>query len=115
MSMMAKPAPPPELPQEIAREMANVGLAPEVAVLQKIIAEFARARAAPKVGPALEPTLIEQFPLKGLLPTHVSYQTGRRQAEAGTLRATKIGGRWFATRADVESWLAATGRFVPRA
>jgi hypothetical protein len=53
---------------------------------------------------------VEQWPLKGLVPTYISYETARRHAEAGTLVAQKIGGRWFATEANVSAWLAATGR-----
>lgn len=46
-----------------------------------------------------------------MLPLHVSYEVGRRAAASGELRATKIGGDWFVTKADVADWLATSGKW----
>jgi hypothetical protein len=99
-----------DLPAPIAEQMEAAGLAPEIAVLQDVIAAFVRARAAPKARPSLVPAFTEQWPLKALLPSHVSYEVARRAAVKGTLRADLTGKRWFSTKPDVDSWIAATGR-----
>ena len=48
---------------------------------------------------------VELYPLKPMLPSHVSYEVGRRAAADGDLRATKYGGDWFVTEADVTEWI----------
>jgi hypothetical protein len=55
-----------------------------------------------------------QFPLIALTPMHLDDETARRAAERGELIAEQKGGkhgRWFATVADMESWMASTGRW----
>jgi hypothetical protein len=55
-----------------------------------------------------------QFPLIALTPMHLDDETSRRAAERGELIAEQKGGkhgRWFATAADMESWMASTGRW----
>jgi hypothetical protein len=112
-AMVPKPAPPPDLPQEIAQEMEAVGLKPEIVTLLRIISDFPRlqaeARARTEIGVSKTP-ISEKWPLKGLVPTHVSYETARKAAVRGTLRAKLTGKRWFATEDDFAEWLAKTGR-----
>jgi len=96
------------LPPEIAEKMEAAGFSPEIATLMEIIDNFSRlqAEARPSARRVAEP----MWPLKSRLPVHVPYQTGLRAAERGTLAAEKIGGRWFVTDADMQTWLAATGK-----
>jgi hypothetical protein len=90
--------------------MRAAGLKPELGVLLDLIGNFPRiqAEAAAKIdrGDAVE----QCWPLKGLLPSDVGYEVARRACEGGDLVAQKIGGRWFAAKAEVASWLAATRR-----
>jgi hypothetical protein len=53
-----------------------------------------------------EARTVELFPLKPMLPPHVSYETGRKAAASRELPATKLGGDWFVVKRDVEVWLA---------
>ncbi len=99
-----------ELPPEIAERMEAAGLKPEISVLSEIIANFPRMQAEARTKAERRSDVALQWPLKGLLPVDIAYETARRSAERGELRAEKIGGRWFSTEADVQSWLAATGR-----
>jgi hypothetical protein len=102
----------PSLPPEIAERMTAAGLSPKLATLMQIIEDFARqqadAREKPEAARVAEPE--RGLPLKGLLPSHVSYRVGLQAAERGVLGAFKIGGRWFCTQAEMDRWLAATGR-----
>ena len=100
------------LPPEVVSAMESAGLRPEIATLFEVIESFrcmqAEARAKPEAGRVAEPE--RALPLKGLLPSHVSYRVGLQAAERGVLGAFKIGGRWFCTQAEMVRWLAATGR-----
>jgi hypothetical protein len=102
-----------ELPPEVSTALTDVGLAPSIATLLQIITDFPRlqaeARASAEIGVSVTP-INEQWPIKGLLPSHVSYETGRKACARGILRAELIGSRWFATEAAVAEWLAKTGR-----
>jgi hypothetical protein len=57
----------------------------------------------------------QNHPLLGLMPEHLDMNTVYRAAQRGELIAEKIGGRWFATLANAESWLMRTGRFKTEA
>jgi hypothetical protein len=102
------------LPSEIAEKMTAAGFAPQVATLVEIIEDFARAqadaRAKAKRVAELERAADEMWPLKRLVPLGESYEKARRAAERGLLSATKVGGRWFCTNADMARWVAETGR-----
>jgi hypothetical protein len=102
------------LPPEIAEKMAAAGFSPQVATLVEIIEDFARAQADARAKAArvaeLERAAEEMWPLKRLLPLGESYELARRAAERGVLGATRVGGRWFCTNAEMERWVAATGR-----
>jgi len=106
------------LPEPIAEQMEAAGLAPEVAVLQKIIAEFAEARA--RAGHAENADNVhvlpqgELFPLKGLLPIGLNYEVARRAAVARALGAVPIGGRWFVSKEELERWIARKGKRATR-
>lgn len=92
-------------PEQIAAEIEGAGIALTKQDLQAMIA---KARADAEQTKARE---VELFPLKPMLPLHVSYEVGRRAAASGELRATKIGGDWFVTKADVADWLATSGKW----
>ena len=62
-----------------------------------------------ELAPIAEP-IVEMWPLKGLLPTHIGYEVARRACERGELVAKKPGGRWFCTEAAMATWIASTGR-----
>jgi UDP-3-O-[3-hydroxymyristoyl] glucosamine N-acyltransferase len=102
------------LPPEIAEKMTAAGFTPQVATLVKIIENFARAQADARAKAArvaeLERSAEEMWPLKRLVPLGESYEIARRAAERGVLGATRVGGRWFCTEAEMERWVAATGR-----
>ncbi|SHG08564.1 hypothetical protein [Bradyrhizobium erythrophlei] len=115
-SPMADPAASTDqsLPPEIAEKMTAAGFSPQVATLVEIIEDFARAQAEVRAKAArvaeLERAAEEMWPLKRLLPLGESYELARRAAERGVLGATRVGGRWFCTKAEMERWVAATGR-----
>ena len=92
-------------PEQIAAEMEAAGIALTKQDLQAMIAK-ARADAEQTKASA-----VELFPLKPMLPSHVSYEVGRRAAASGALRAQKLGGDWFTTEADVAAWLATSGKW----
>jgi hypothetical protein len=102
----------PSLPREVVEKMTAAGLSPKLATLMEIIEDFARlqaeAREKPEGARVAEPE--RAFPLMSLLPSHVSYRVGLQAAERGVLGAFKVGGRWFCTQAEMDRWLAATGR-----
>jgi hypothetical protein len=102
------------LPPEIAEKMTAAGFSPQVATLVEIIEDFARAQAEARAKAArvaeLERAAEEMWPLKRLVPLGESYEIARRAAERGVLGATRVGGRWFCTEAEMERWVAATGR-----
>ena len=102
------------LPPEIAEKMTAAGFSPQVATLVKIIDNFARAQAEARAKAArvteLERAAEEMWPLKRLVPLGGSYEIARRAAERGVLGATRVGGRWFCTKVEMERWVAATGR-----
>jgi hypothetical protein len=113
---MADPAriPDQSLPPEIAEKMTAAGFSPQAATLVEIIEDFARAQAEARANAArvveLERATEEMWPLKRLVPLGESYEKARRAAERGLLSATKVGGRWFCTKADMARWVATTGR-----
>jgi hypothetical protein len=114
MTADAAPVTDQSLPPEIAEKMTAVGFSPQVATLIEIIENFARAQAdartkAERVA-ELERAAEEMWPLKGLVPLGVSYENARRAAERGVLGSTRVGGRWFCTKAEMARWVAATGR-----
>jgi hypothetical protein len=92
-------------PEQIAAEIAAEGIALTAGDLKQMIAAH-RAEASPKVERE-----VDLFPLKAMLPLHVSYEVGRRAAAEGKLRAQKLGGDWFTTKADVTEWLTSTGKW----
>src|ERR1700761_7205366 len=104
---MADPAPitHQSLPPEIAEKMTTAGFSPQVATLVEIIENFARAQADARAKAArvveLERAAEEMWSLKGLLPLGESYELARRAAERGVLGATRVGGRWFCTKAEM--------------
>ena len=113
---MVDPAriPDQSLPPEIAEKMTAAGFSPQVATLVEIIENFARAQADARAKAVrvaeLERAAEEMWPLKRLVPLGESYEIARRAAERGVLGATRVGGRWFCTKAEMERWVAATGR-----
>src|SRR5882757_231041 len=115
-SVMADPAPITDqsLPLEIAEKMMAAGFSPLVATLVEIIENFARAQAEARAKAErvaeLERAAEAMWPLKRLVPLGESYEKARRAAERGLLSATKVGGRWFCTKADMARWVAETGR-----
>jgi hypothetical protein len=92
-------------PEQIAAEIEAAGIALTAGNLQAMIA---KARAEAEQTKARE---VELFPLKPMLPSHVSYEVGRRAAASGELRAQKLGGDWFTAKADVADWLATSGKW----
>jgi hypothetical protein len=106
-----------ELPAPIAEALVDVGLAPEAATLKELIASIPSLLADRKRVAALEREVKQrrvQWPLTALVPMHVDPETARKSAERGgdgDLIAEKIGGRWFASVDNMESWLARTGKW----
>ena len=90
---------------EVLVELHAAGIAPTLPSLRELIAN---ARAEAEQTKARE---VELFPLKPMMPSHVSYEVGRRAAASGELRATKLGGDWFVTKADVADWLVSSGKW----
>ena len=95
-------------PEQIAAEIEAARIPLTAGNLQAMIAA---ARAQDRT----EVREVQIYPLKACLPLHVSYETGRRACASGDLRATKIGGDWFVTKADVTDWLASSGKFFESA
>jgi hypothetical protein len=94
-------------PAEVAAEIERAGIALTSASMRELIAN-ARAHEHEAERRRL------QFPLIALTPMHLDDETARRAAERGELIAEQKGGkhgRWFATVADMESWMASTGRW----
>jgi hypothetical protein len=91
-------------PEQIAAEIEAAGITLTKQDLQAMLA-------AAKTGAKTEAREVEIFPLKPMLPLHVSYETGRRACARGELRAEKHGGDWFTTKADVAAWLMTSGRW----
>jgi hypothetical protein len=104
--MTATPENPDDLlsPEQIAAEIEAAGIALTAGNLQAMI-EAARAQ------DRTEARTVELLPLKPMLPSHVSYEVGRRAAASGELRAQKLGGDWFTTKADVADWLSTSGKW----
>jgi hypothetical protein len=102
------------LPSEVVEKMTAAGFLPQVEILVEIIENFSRMQAEARAGAerTAEPERAteEMWPLKVIVPLTVNYEEARRAAERGHLGATKIGGRWFCTEAEMERWVAATGR-----
>jgi hypothetical protein len=94
-------------PAEVAAEIERAGIALTSASMRELIAN-ARAHEHEAERRRL------QFPLIALTPMHLDDETARRAAERGELIAEQKGGkhgRRFATVADMESWMASTGRW----
>jgi hypothetical protein len=100
----------PPLPPEIADRMESAGFSPKIATLMEIIENFARLQAEARAKAERVTEAEEMWPLKGLVPIGVEYEQARRAAERGHLVASKVGGRWFCTEAEMACWVAATGR-----
>jgi hypothetical protein len=99
--MMADQDQPEELSaEEIAAELRGAGIGLTKLDLQAMIKAV---QAEAKV----EPRAVDLFPLKPMLPSHISYETGRRAAASGKLRALKFGSDddWLVTKIDVEQWI----------
>jgi hypothetical protein len=94
-------------PEQIAAEIGSAGIPLTAGSLHAMI-NAARAEASTK---AAEARAVKLFPLNPMLPSHVSYEVGRRAAASGALRAEKLGGDWFTTEADVAAWLTASGKW----
>lgn len=98
----------PELPPEITERMEAIGIAPTLGNLQDIITEW-RANTAKIAEYEREVAQREKsWPLKGLLPVHISDEVGRVAAVTGKLIAHQPGGKgspWRATVNAVEDWL----------
>jgi hypothetical protein len=86
-------------PAEIATEIEAAGIPLTAGNLQAMIA-------AARTQDRTEARSIDLFPLKPILPLHVSYEVGRRACADGDLRAVKIAGDWYARKEDVAAWLA---------
>ena len=100
----------PPLPPEIADRMESAGFSPQAETLMQIITDYPRLQAEARVEAERISKAEEMWPLKGLVPIGVEYERARRAAERGHLVATKVGGRWFCTEAEMACWVAATGR-----
>jgi hypothetical protein len=109
--MMAIQRDDDELPAPIAEALVDVGLSPEISVLMNLIESFPRLQAEARATPSATQGVIEQWPLKFLLPSHIAYETARKCAERGELHAQKVGGRWFSCAGNIEMWLRTTGRW----
>ena len=112
--MMAIERDDDELPAPIAEALVDVGLAPEAATLKELIASLPRLLTDAKRVVELEREAENrrlQWPLLGLIPSHVNAEVARRAAAQGLLVAERIGGRWFASVSSVETWLQQTGRW----
>lgn len=90
--------------EQIAAEIAAAGIGLTSKNLATMIA-------AAKAGAEAKAHAVELFPLKPMLPSHVSYEVGRPACASGELRATKIGGDWFVSKEEVAAWLASSGTF----
>jgi hypothetical protein len=91
-------------PEQIAAELRGAGIGLTKLDLQVMIKAV---QAEAKV----EPRAVGVFALKPMLPSHVSYETGRRACASGALRATKIAGDWYVEKEDVRKWLASSGHW----
>lgn len=100
----------PPLPLEIAERMESAGFSPQVETLMQIITDYRRLQAEARAKAERVTEIEEMWPLKGLVPIGVEYEQARRAAERGHLVASKVGGRWFCTEAEMARWVAATGR-----
>jgi hypothetical protein len=96
----------PLSPEEIAAELQNAGIALTSVSLRELIAN-ARAHEHEAEHRRL------QWPLLTLTPPHVNAEVARRAAVDGVLVAELVGGRWFCTVDDMETWLRRTGRWFP--
>jgi hypothetical protein len=85
--------------EEIAAEIKAAGIPLTAGNLQAMIAATRAGAEQTKV------RAVELFPLKPMMPVHVSYEVGRRAAASHELPAQKLGGDWFVTKADVAEWL----------
>jgi hypothetical protein len=92
-------------PEQVAAEIEAAGIPLTAGNLQAMIAA-ARAEAE-----QIKAREVELFPLKAMLPSHVSYEVGRRAAASGALHAQKLGGDWFVRQEDVAQWLATSGKW----
>jgi len=98
--VIADPDKPEELSaDEVLAELRAAGIPLTAGNLQAMI-EAARSAKTEA------PHAVEMFVLKSVLPSSCSYETARRAAVSGALRATRIAGRWFCSREDVQRWLA---------
>lgn len=95
-------------PEQIAAELRGAGIG-----LTKLdlAAMIAAAKAGAEAKAAAGAREVRLFPLKPMLPSHVSYEVGRRACASGELRAEKHGGDWFTTKSDVTEWLTSTGKW----
>jgi hypothetical protein len=111
---MTNPAPKNDLPPEITDAMEAAGFSPRAATLLQIIEEFKEAKAAASAATArvakLERDAEIMWPLKMIVPLKIRYEDARRAADAGRLKATKVGGRWFCTEADMARWAPTSRR-----
>ena len=111
---MTDPARNIDLPPEIADAMEAAGFSPKVSTLMSIIADFKAAKAAASAAAArateLERDAEIMWPLKMIVPLKIRYEDARRAADAGRLKATKVGGRWFCTEADMARWAPTSRR-----
>jgi hypothetical protein len=88
--------------EEIAAELRGAGIGLTKLDLQAMIRAV---QAEAKV----EPRAVELYALKVLKPDHLAYETIRRAAAAGDLRAHKFGSDddWFVAKADLQEWIRA--------
>jgi phosphoribosylformylglycinamidine (FGAM) synthase-like enzyme len=92
-------------PEQIAAELRGAGIGLTKLDLQAMIkAVHAEAK--------VEPRAVELYALKVLKPDHLSYETVRRAAASGDLRAHKFGtdDDWFVAKADLKEWIRAKPR-----
>ena len=111
---MTDPARNINLPPEIADAMETAGFSPEASTLMQIIADFKEAKSDASAAAAraaeLERDAEIMWPLKMIVPLKIRYEDARRAADAGRLKASKVGGRWFCTEADMARWAPTSRR-----
>ncbi len=101
----------PTLPTEVVVAMEAAGYSPKLAILMKVFADLANAKAEVEALRANADTAEPMVALKALC-VDVKYLNAVRAAKRGQLEAVKLknGSRWFCAATETSAGTAATTR-----